>query len=145
MKNKENTIKSFSSFKNFLNKIKEPNIFLIIDKLLKETFTDILQKLRQNEFCLVKYLYFLKKEFDDKINKNEIPKLTSDIYIFEMKNIRYVVIFDLNQHPLYIYDLDLYKIIDAQKCKILYQINYFSFKKPSITLIISYYYYFKKF
>jgi glutathione peroxidase-family protein len=57
---------------------------------------------------LVKYLYFLKKEFDDKINNNEISKITNNNYIFKMKNIKYIVIFDLNQHPLYIYDLDLY-------------------------------------
>jgi hypothetical protein len=106
------------------------NIFVIIDKFLKENFTDILQNLRQKEFPLVKYLYFLKKEFDDKINNNEIPKLITDIYIFKMKNIRYIVIFDDNQHPLHIYDLDLYKIIDVQKCKILYRINRYSFKKP---------------
>jgi hypothetical protein len=31
-----------------------------------------------------------------------------------MKNIRYTVIFDDNQHPLYICDLELIKIIDVQ-------------------------------
>jgi hypothetical protein len=56
-----------------------------------------------------------------------------------MNNIRYIVIFDLNQHPLYIYDLDLNKIIDVQKYKILYQINRYSFKKPFITPLLKYF------
>jgi hypothetical protein len=74
---------------------------------------------------LVKYLYFLKKKFDEKINNNEIPKIISTTYIYEMKNIsRYIVIFDDNQHPLYIFNLDLNKIINVQKCKILFQINH---------------------
>jgi hypothetical protein len=94
---------------------------------------------------LVKYLYFLKKEFDEKINNNSIPKRSSKTYIKKMKNTRYIVIFDLNQYSLYIYDLYLDKIIDAQKYKILYQINCYSFKKPFITPTINYYYYCKKF
>jgi hypothetical protein len=91
---------------------------------------------------LVKYFYFLKEEFNDKINNNEIHKMTYNDYIFKMKNIRYNVIFDDIQHPLYIYDLDLNKIIDIQKCKILYQINYYFFIKPFITPTIYYYYYY---
>jgi hypothetical protein len=50
-------------------------------------------------------------------------------------------IFDDNQHPLYIYDLDLNKIFNVQKSKILFQINHYSFKKPFITPAINYYYY----
>jgi hypothetical protein len=90
---------------------------------------------------LVKYLYFLKKEFDEKINNNTIPEISFKTYIKKMKSIRYIVIFDLNQYPLYIYDLESSKIIDAQKCKILYQINNHSFKKPFVTPTIKYYYY----
>jgi glutathione peroxidase-family protein len=60
----------------------------------------------------VKHLYFLKKEFDDKINNNEIFKMTYKTYILKMKNIRYIVIYDNNQHPLYIYNLELTKVID---------------------------------
>jgi ribonucleotide monophosphatase NagD (HAD superfamily) len=41
--NKQNIINSFTSFRNFLNK-KETNIFVIVDKLLKENYTDSLQK-----------------------------------------------------------------------------------------------------
>jgi hypothetical protein len=44
-----------------------------------------------------------------------------------MKNIRYIVIFDDNQHLLYIYDLKINKIIDVQNCVILYQINQYGF------------------
>jgi hypothetical protein len=64
-------------------------------------------------------LYFLKKEFDNEINNNNIPKMSYNIYKTKMKNIRYIVIFDLNQHHLYIYDLKLIKIIDVQRCIIL--------------------------
>jgi hypothetical protein len=35
------------------------------------------------------------------------------------------VIFDNNQHHLYIYDKELTKIIDVQKCENLYSINQF--------------------
>jgi hypothetical protein len=118
--NKENIFDCFSSFRNSRNIRNKTNIFIIIDELLKENYNDILPNLSQNKFRLVKYLYFLKKEFDDKINNNEIPKFSTPTYLYKMKNIRYIVIFDDNQHPLYIYDLDLNKIIDAQKCKILY-------------------------
>jgi hypothetical protein len=101
-------------------------------------------RLSQNQFCLIKYLYFLKKEFDDKINDNEIPKFSTPIYLYKMKNIRYIVIFDTdNQHPLY--DLQSSKIIDAQKCKILYQIKHYSFKFPFTTPLLKYFHYCKKF
>jgi hypothetical protein len=63
------------------------------------------------------YLYFLKKDFDDKINNNIILKMTYKIYNLKMKNIRFIVIFDNNQHPLYIYNLKLAKVIDVRKCK----------------------------
>jgi hypothetical protein len=141
--NKEIVINTFSSFRNLMNKINETNIFVIINKFLKENFNDLLDKLSQKEFRLEKFfLYFLKKEFDEKINNNTIPKFSTKTYIYKMKNIRYIVIFDLNQHPLYIYDLQSSKIIDVQKCKILYQINHYSFKKPFITPRINYFYYY---
>jgi hypothetical protein len=76
------------------------NILEIINKLLVENYNDSLQKLKENGFCLVKYLYFLKKEFDDKINNNEISKMVNKTYISKMKNIRYIVILNDNQHPL---------------------------------------------
>jgi hypothetical protein len=138
--NKKQIINNFSLFRNLMNKKNETNIFVIIDNFLKENFKDTLQKLNQNKFSLEKYLYFLKKEFDEKINNNTIPKISSKTYIYKMKNIRYIVIFDLNQYPLYIYDLQSSKIIDAQKYKILYQINHYSFKNPFITPTINYYY-----
>jgi hypothetical protein len=75
--NKEHIIKSFSSFRKYLFNKNETNIFVIIDKFLKENYNDILQKLSRNEFRLIKYLYFLKKEFDEKINNNTIPKISS--------------------------------------------------------------------
>jgi hypothetical protein len=75
-----------------LRKIRnKTNTFKIIDELLKENYNDILSILSQNEFCLVKYLYFLKKEFNEKIINNEIPKMTSITYLYKMKNIRYIV------------------------------------------------------
>jgi hypothetical protein len=39
--------------------------------------------------------------------------MSSETYILKMKKIRYIVIFDDNQHPLYIYDLQINKIIDV--------------------------------
>jgi hypothetical protein len=71
-----------------MNKKKKTNIFVIIEEFLKENFNDILDKLIQNKFHLIKYLYFLKKEFDEKINDNEIPKISMDTYISKMRNIR---------------------------------------------------------
>jgi hypothetical protein len=94
---------------------------------------------------LVKYLYFLKKESDEKINNDEISKFSTTSYLSKMKNIRYIVIFVLNHYHLHIYDLYLDKIIDVQKYKILYQINHYSFKKPFVTPSIKYYYYCIKF
>jgi hypothetical protein len=44
-----------------------------------------------------------------------------------MKNIRCIVIFDYNQHPLYICDLELINIIDVQQCKKLYKIINYKF------------------
>jgi hypothetical protein len=49
--------------------------------------------------------------------------MTYKSYISKTKNIRYIVIFDNNQHPFYIYDLVLTKIINFQKCEKLYSIN----------------------
>jgi hypothetical protein len=49
--------------------------------------------------------------------------MSSKTYILKMKKIIYIVIFDDNQHSLYIYDLKINKIIDVQNCVILYQIN----------------------
>jgi hypothetical protein len=96
---------------------------------------------------LVKYLYFLKEEFDnkifkninveynneidknvkeefdDKINKKEILQITYKEYLLNMKKIRYVVIFNYRQLPQYIYDLRLNKIVDVRKCIVVYQIN----------------------
>jgi hypothetical protein len=94
---------------------------------------------------LIKYLYFLKKEFDDRINNNTIRKITSNIYMSKMINIRYIVIFDLNQYPLYIYDLYLKKIINIQKCKILYQIKNWKFKFPFTTPALKFYKYCENF
>jgi hypothetical protein len=141
--NKNTIIDNFFLFRNLINIKRETNLFVIIDEFLKENFNDILDRLSQNELCLIKYLYFLKKEFDEKINDNEIPKFSTNNYLNKMKSIRYIVIFDLNQHPLYIYDLQSSKIIDAQKKKhkILYQIIHYSFKNPFITPTINYYYY----
>jgi hypothetical protein len=42
---KEDIIKDFSPFKNLINRKKETNIFVIIDKLLVENYTDSLEKL----------------------------------------------------------------------------------------------------
>jgi hypothetical protein len=61
------------------------------------------------------------------MNNNEIFKMTYKTYILKMKNIRYIVIYDNNQHPLYIYNLELSKVIDVQKCKNLYLINKYKF------------------
>jgi hypothetical protein len=108
--NKENIINFFSSFRNFVNKKKETNIFIIINKLLVDYYNDSIQKLKENKFRLVKYLNFLKKEFDNYIKKKNIFKMYSKTYILKVKKIRYIVIFDNNQHPLYIYDLGLVKI-----------------------------------
>jgi hypothetical protein len=44
-----------------------------------------------------------------------------------MKKITYIVIFNDNQHPLYIYDLKINKIIDVQNCEIFYQIIQYGF------------------
>jgi hypothetical protein len=46
--NKENIIKCFSSFRNLVNRKKETNIFVIINKILVENYTDSLQKLKEN-------------------------------------------------------------------------------------------------
>jgi hypothetical protein len=54
----KNIIKSYSSFRNSINIRNKTNIFIIIDKFLKENLTNILQKLSLNEFRLVKYLSF---------------------------------------------------------------------------------------
>jgi hypothetical protein len=76
---------------------------------------------------LVKYLYFLKEEFDDKINKNEISKMFYNTYKSKMKNIRYIVLFGNNQYPSCICNLQLNKIIDVRKCIILYKIKNYKF------------------
>jgi hypothetical protein len=88
---------------------------------------------------LVKYLFFLKKKFDDKINNSTIPKFIYKTYISKMKEIRYIVIFDINQHPFYICDLELNKIIDVQQCKKLYKITEFHFKFPFIIPMVEFY------
>jgi hypothetical protein len=66
----------------------------------------------------------------------------SKTYFSKMKKIRYIVIFDDNQHPLYIYDLQLNKIVDVRKCIIPYQINNknfnFRFTIPKIKNIEKY-------
>jgi hypothetical protein len=144
--NKQNMINSFSSFRNFVNKKNKTNIFVIINKFLEDYYNDSLEKLKENKFGFVKYLYFLKKEFDNEINNETISKMISKTYISKIRNIRYIVIFYDNQHPLYIYDLQLNKIIDIQKCKILYQIKNPKFKCPfNISMIINLYNYYNNF
>jgi hypothetical protein len=53
--------------------------------------------------------------------------MSSKTYISKMKKIKYIVIFDNNQDPLYINDLKINKIIDVQNYIILYQINQYGF------------------
>jgi hypothetical protein len=98
-------LKYYTPFRNFVNNKKEANIFEIINKLLVEYYNDLLEKLKENGLNLVKYFHFPKEGFDDKINRNEILKIIYKTYISKMKNIRYIVIFDHNQHLLYIHDL----------------------------------------
>jgi hypothetical protein len=91
---------------------------------------------------LVKYLYFLKEKFYHKNNENEIPKITYKSYELKIKNIKYIVIFDYNQYFLYIYDLQLNKIIDVQKYVILYQVKNLKFKfRFNIPMIKNFYNY----
>jgi hypothetical protein len=93
--NKKTTINNFSSFRDLMNKKIETNIFIIIDKFLKENFYDILDKLSQKEFRLAKYLYFFKKEFDEKINNNTIPKISLNIStIFFKKLVNFPFLLD---------------------------------------------------
>jgi hypothetical protein len=96
-------------------------------------------KIKENGFGLVKFLYFLEEEFDENINNNTIPKITYKSFNSKMKNIRYIILFYFSEHPLYIYDLDLVKIIDVQKCIILYQINCYNFKNHFTIPVVEYY------
>jgi hypothetical protein len=118
--NKKDIINFFSSFRDILNKHNITNIFIIINSFLNVYYDNSLEKLKENEFRLVKYLYLLKEEFDnkifknvnvnsnngmhknvkeefdDKINKKEILQITYKEYLQDMKKfkIRYIVIFD---------------------------------------------------
>jgi hypothetical protein len=64
--------------------------------------------------------------------------MTYKTYNSKMKNIRNIVIFDDNEHILYIYDLELNKVIEVQQSKNLYQVNKyrFSFHKKIDILIM---------
>jgi hypothetical protein len=85
--NKEDIINFFSSFRDILNKHNVTNIFLIINSLLNIYYNNSLEKLKENEFRLVKYLYFLKEKFDNKILKNVNVEYNNEIYKMLRKNL----------------------------------------------------------